>query len=378
MTFLSVRPRLALRAALAFGLLACAPARSPSDVASQGSTAKRYVCAPCGSHCDKTVYDHPGTCPVCGAPLIEESEVHAESEAKKKVAVLVFEGAEIIDFSGPWEVFGAAGFDVYTVAATKAPVTTSMGMQVIPSYTFADAPAPTVLLVPGGGIEGAKGSSDTLLWIRQTSARAEQTLSVCNGAFLLAQAGLLDGLSATTTDHQIAKMAAAYPKTKVVSDRRFVDNGKIVTAAGLSSGIDGALHVLDKMLGRGPAEQVALGLEYDWHPEGTFVRASLADHLIPPVDLDSIGRFELDRTEGTTDHWQTVLHGVTRKNPGELLDYVGAAFVKGKWKSVSSSAGSSAWAFEAEGKPWTGTLVVTPPKDAKSEYVLRLDIARAN
>jgi putative intracellular protease/amidase len=310
-------------------------------------------------------------------PLVEESEAHASTEPKRKVAVLVFDGAEIIDFSGPWEVFGAADFDVYTVAATRAPVTTSMGMQVVPSYTFADAPVPSVLLVPGGSVEGARGSSDTLLWIRQTSARAEQTLSVCNGAFLLAQAGLLDGLSATTTDHLISKLAATFPKITVVSDRRFVDNGKIVTAAGLSSGIDGALHLVDKMLGRGPAEQVALGIEYDWHPEGTFVRAKLADHLIPPVDLDSIGHFALDRTEGTTDRWQMTAHGSTSKKPGELLDYLGAAFAKGKWKSVSSSPGTSEWAFDADGKPWTGTLVVTPPKDAKGDYVLRLDIARA-
>ena len=75
------------------------------------------------------------------------------------VAILVFNGVEIIDFSGPYEMFGAAGYDVYTVAATKDPVTTAMGMTVVPKYTFADAPAPDVLLVPGGGVKGAATAS---------------------------------------------------------------------------------------------------------------------------------------------------------------------------------------------------------------------------
>src|SRR5262249_27321862 len=144
-------------------------------------------------------------CPVCGMPLVEQGSKEAQGSAGKPVAILVFDGAEIIDFTGPWEVFGAAGFDVYTVAATREPVTTAMGMKVVPRYTFADAPRAAILVVPGGTVKGARSSEATSRWVKEASAHAEQTMSVCNGAFILAGAGLLDGLTATTTDHLISK-----------------------------------------------------------------------------------------------------------------------------------------------------------------------------
>ncbi|MFI5120410.1 MAG: DJ-1/PfpI family protein [Thermoanaerobaculia bacterium] len=235
-----------------------------------------WVCAPCGLPCDETVYDHPGTCPKCGMPLVDQEAANREKEAaaraQKKVAILIFNGVEIIDYTGPWEIFGAAGFDVYTVAGTKEPVTTAMGMTVLPKYTFADAPQPDVLVVPGGGVKEAQGSAATLKWVTGATAGTTHTMSVCNGAFILASAGLLDGLTATTTSGNIAKLTAEYPKTKVVDDQRFVDNGKIITTAGLSAGIDGALHVVSRMLGPGTAQKVALVEEYDWRPGAAWKR----------------------------------------------------------------------------------------------------------
>jgi putative intracellular protease/amidase len=370
---------LVIHLAVGLSFLQCGAA--PPAAAPSAATAKRYVCPACGGACDAAVYDHPGACPVCGMPLVEEGERAAAAAAKaprKTVGILVFDGAEIIDFTGPWEVFGASDYDVFTVAATKEPITTSMGMKVVPAYTFADAPQPTVLLVPGGGVRGARSSAPTLKWVKETSDRAEQTLSVCNGAFILASAGLLDGMSATTTAHLLDKLAAEFPKTKVLRDRRYVDNGRIVTAGGLSSGIDGALHVVDKMRGRGRAQATALGIEYDWHPESTFARGTLADRLIPDVDLDALGSWDYDKTEGTADRWELVLHGTSPRSAGELLGSVGQAFAKGKWKSVASTPTSSDWRFEDDDhKPWTGSLAVEPPAAGKKEYVVRLKIARA-
>jgi putative intracellular protease/amidase len=106
-------------------------------------------------------------------------------------------------------------------------------------------------------------------------------MSVCTGAFILAKAGLLDGLSATTVSGGIANLASAGNNIKVVYDKRYVDNGKIITTAGLSSGIDGSLYLVGKMMGKGVAQLVALGIEYDWDPEGKFVRAALADRYLP-------------------------------------------------------------------------------------------------
>jgi hypothetical protein len=189
--------------------------------------------------------------------------------------------------------------------------------------------------------------------------------------------GLLDGLSATTTSPLIPKFAAEFPRTHAVSDRRFVDNGKIITTAGLSSGIDGALHVVEKMAGVGQAERVALYIEYDWRKDHPFVRAALADLLIPEVDLDALGHWAFEKTEGTADHWDRVIRLTSPRSAEEILDHVGQSFTKGKWRRSSSTASSSEWRFEdAGGRSWTGTLAIDPPRSEQHDIILRLHIAR--
>lgn len=191
---------------------------------------------------------------------------------EQRVGVLVFDRVQVIDSMGPYEIFGAAGFEVATVAETADPVTTSMGLTILPRYTFADAPSFDVLVVPGGGVNAARRSAATLAFVRGASGRSVHTLSVCNGAFILASAGLLDGLDATTTAGLIEQLRAEFPKVRVLEGRRFVDNGRIVTAGGLSAGIDGALHVVAAMQGAEAAARVAEGEEYDWHPDGKAAR----------------------------------------------------------------------------------------------------------
>src|SRR5262249_35009772 len=154
------------------------------------------------------------TCPVCGMTLIEESAAAALAHPRKKVAILLFDGVQIIDYTGPYEVFGGADFDVYTVAETKQPVTTAMGVTVVPKYTFVDAPQANVVVVPGGSVRAAQASATTLDWARRQTAHAEHTMSVCNGAFILGSAGLLDGLSATTTARLLENLRADFPKVK--------------------------------------------------------------------------------------------------------------------------------------------------------------------
>jgi putative intracellular protease/amidase/DNA-directed RNA polymerase subunit RPC12/RpoP len=349
---------------------------------------KHYVCAPCGMECDKTVYEKPGTCPVCGARLMDQKAAEAamaNHPASKKVGILIFNGVEIIDYTGPWEVFGAADFDVYDVAETKDPVTTAMGMTVVPKYTFAEAPRPDILLVPGGDVHGPVGSAATLKWVAEQSPRTEHTLSVCNGAFILASAGLLDGLSATTTYHLLDKFTTDFPKVKVVRDQRFVDNGRIITAGGLSSGIDGALHVVSKVRGNGVAQEVALGLEYDWRPRSGFARGALALSLIPDLDLDTLGRWTVVSTEGGTDRWEVVARATTEMSAAELLDRLGRALAdQGKWTGVKAAAAgpgsplTSAWKFSGrDGKPWTGILAVQTVPGENGQYTARLNIVRA-
>ncbi len=349
--------------------------------------AKHYVCPPCSLPCDSKVFEKPGTCPSCGMTLVDQDSV-GPKVPHAKVAILIFDGVEIIDYTGPWEVFGAADFEVYTVAKTKAPITTAMGMTVIPQYTFADAPQPDVLVVPGGGVRRAQDDT-TLKWIRDTSPRTRHTMSVCNGAFTLAKAGLLDGLGATTTASNLERLRAAYPKVRVIDNRRYVDNGRIITTGGLSAGIDGALHVVARMLGDGVAQQVALEEEYNWTDHSRFARGALADRMIPDLDLNTdlgaVGRWEVVRTEGGTDRWDMLIRGASTLSASELLTHIGKALEsKGRWKSVptgaslSKSSASSGWRFQGrDGKPWTGTLTVASLPGAGRRYTARLSIARA-
>lgn len=190
---------------------------------------------------------------------------------KRKVAIFVHEGVELLDFSGPGEVFASAdhhqAFDVYTVAATPGEVLSQGFVTIKPQYTFANCPTPDIVILPGGRTEVPLGDQTVINWIKESSQKAEIVMSVCTGAFLLAKAGLLDGHEATTHWSAIASLRQEAPKAVVRENRRFVDNGKIITSAGVSAGIDASLHIVDRLLGRDTAEKTAHYMEYKWQPE---------------------------------------------------------------------------------------------------------------
>ncbi len=167
-----------------------------------------------------------------------------------------------------------------------------------------------------------------------------------------------------------------------MDDRRFVDNGKVVTTAGLSAGIDGALHVVEKILGRGAAEATALSIEYDWRPEAGFARAALADRLIPDVGLDALGRWKLVRTHGGTDRWEIVARGTSDLSSAELAGRIGRNLASnGKWIELPPAPGASPaasrWRFKGrDGRPWRGTLTIRD--EAGHEHRATLTVARAS
>ena len=193
----------------------------------------------------------------------------ADGDAKRErgernVAIFLHEGVELLDFSGPGEVFAATrGFNVYTVAATKKPITSQGFVEIIPQYDLQSAPVPDIVVLPGGSTNIPLGNPAVLEWIRTSSEKAEVMLSVCTGAFLLAKVGLLDGHRATTWHGRIEALREAAPKAEILENQRFVDNGKIVTTAGVSAGIDGALHVVGRLLGPDVAAATARYMEYD-------------------------------------------------------------------------------------------------------------------
>ena len=193
----------------------------------------------------------------------------------RTVAILVFDDVEVLDFSGPFEVFSVVGrqkgqspFDVYTVAEMPGPVFARNQFSVNPRYTIADCPAPDILVVPGGwGTRREMNNARLIDWIKTTAPKAELVLSVCTGALLLARAGLLDGLKATTHHGALDLLREIAPKTTVLDNQRVVDNGKIIVSAGVSAGIDAAFHVVARLDGLEVALETARYMEYDWRHE---------------------------------------------------------------------------------------------------------------
>jgi len=239
------------------------------------------------------------------------------------VAILLFEGVQIIDYTGPYEVFGQVrGFQVYTVSETGKPLTTAMGMNVTPKHSFASAPEPDILVVPGGDAAAAYENPRVVEWVRNSATKADHVMSVCNGAFILARAGLLDGKRATTFYGLIDELRSFAPKTEVVRDQRFVDNGKVITTAGLSSGIDGALYLVSKLRGEARAQELARHIEYDWHPESSFARAALADLRLPSIEPPEGAVVTLLASAGDRRQWKKRLRIETAMSLDELRGYL--------------------------------------------------------
>jgi transcriptional regulator GlxA family with amidase domain len=200
----------------------------------------------------------------------------------RNVAIVVYEGVELLDFAGPGEVFAAAAdigsvggqpaFRVYTVATSKAPLTSQGFLKILPDYTIDDAPRPDLIVVPGGQSATLTNDARFMAWARKTFEGAEVSISVCTGAFVLGKAGVLDGRTATTWFGAVERLRKAVPGATVQEGRRFVDQGRVVTTAGVSAGIDGALHVVARLLGREVADQTASYMEYRWTPEAYLVQ----------------------------------------------------------------------------------------------------------
>src|SRR5246127_86946 len=231
----------------------------------------------------------------------ETTSLKPPDKGQIPVAFLISDGAVVIDFCGPWEVFQDVmipgseqmPFILYTVAETKKPIRTSGGMQIVPDYTIQNAPPPKVIVIPAQSAP----SPAVLEWIRSASKTTDITMSVCTGAFVLAKTGLLNGKSATTYHGAFGRFAAQFPDIELKRGARFVDNGNLATAGGLSSGIDLALHVVERYYGREVATRTAYEMEYQgegWmNPDSNQIYAtspvSTADHpvcVVCGMDVD--------------------------------------------------------------------------------------------
>jgi transcriptional regulator GlxA family with amidase domain len=209
-----------------------------------------------------------------------------QSAQQRNVGILIFPDVEILDFCGPFEVFASATlpaeneggaekrlFEVFTVAERPQVVTCRGGLLVQPNHTLEDHPPLDLVVVPGGyGTRREQENQVVLDWIARQHRTGALTTSVCTGAFLLGAAGLLHGLRATTHWTTIDGLRTNHPTTEVLSDARVIDEGEIITSAGVSAGIDMALHVVRRLHGDEIAQRTARDMEYDWTSPATTSR----------------------------------------------------------------------------------------------------------
>ena len=235
-----------------------------------------WYCPPCGSSCDTATYAAAGNCVHCGMALtaVKPEEAKQRTAARKlKVLFYLQNGVEVLDFAGPMEVFSYAGFEVFTVSKTRGPIKSQGILNIMPDYTLTDAPAADIIAFFGGNASSASNDTAVINWLKRRPS-PDYYFSVCTGAFILGKAGLLNGLTVTTFHESIESLKQAVPEAKVLSDVRFVDNGRIITTAGISAGIDGALHLVSKVTGPQTALEIAKYMEYDkWVPgQGLVVK----------------------------------------------------------------------------------------------------------
>jgi len=193
------------------------------------------------------------------------------------IGIHLFPEVEALDFAGPYEVFTTASrvaskrqpgaalpFTVSAIAQGLAPVRARAGLQIVPDHAMADHTRVDVLIVPGGVVTAEMAKPPVIEWIARTAATSQLTASVCTGAFLLAQAGVVQTQQATTHWEDVADLQALFPQLQVLQGPRWVDQGSVVTSAGISAGIDMSLHLVERLAGRELALATARQMDYDW------------------------------------------------------------------------------------------------------------------
>lgn len=198
-----------------------------------------------------------------------------EGNTQLTVGILIFDEVEVLDFCGPFEVFSTARkpnqhddnqklFNAIIIAETDSIVSCRGGLLVQPTATIENHPPLDIIVIPGGhGTRKTVLNQRIIEWIQQQNELTQLTTSVCTGAFLLAEGKLLDNHRATTHWASIDRMKNTYPNIQVLTDTRFVDEGHIITSAGVSAGIDMSLHVVERLYDRETAQWTARSMEYE-------------------------------------------------------------------------------------------------------------------
>lgn len=188
---------------------------------------------------------------------------------KMNVGVLIYDGVYVLDFTGPIEVFADTylegdtnAFNVFTIAEKPDKIIAHSGLQVIPDFTIGNSPSIDILIIPGGNLKLLNDNDALKNKLINLIDQSKYTMSVCTGAFILSQTGKLDNLEATTWHGALKNLEKSNPKLKVVN-KRWTDNGKILTTSGVSAGIDGSLYLVSKIFGKEVADKTAIYMDYE-------------------------------------------------------------------------------------------------------------------
>ena len=204
------------------------------------------------------------TLSVLTAVILCVTNAGAQQKQNLNVAIFLYDHVELLDFAGPGEVFAStSGFHVYTVSADGKEIVSQDFVTVKPEFSIDNAPSPDIIVFPGGNASAVQKDKKVLDWANKSIAGGNIVMSVCSGAGILAKAGLLEGLNVTTHHGFIPGLQSMLPNSKVLSQTRFVDNGNIITTAGVSAGIDGALHMVARIKGTDVADATAWYMEYE-------------------------------------------------------------------------------------------------------------------
>lgn len=198
----------------------------------------------------------------------------------RRVAILLFDAVEVLDFAGPLEVFAVAArlhararpdepapFEAFTVSRSLEAIQTRCGLRVLPTHDFASCGHVDILVVPGGVVDAEMSNDVVIDWIAATAGRCECVASVCTGAFLLAKTGLLDDKRATTHWEDLQDLARLFPKVQVIERTPWTVHANVFTSAGISAGISMSLEIVARLIGRAAAHAVARQMEYRWEVE---------------------------------------------------------------------------------------------------------------
>jgi putative intracellular protease/amidase len=302
-----------------------------------------------------------------GAVLLLLAPVSAYAQpVRPNVAILVYEGVQVIDHAVPYEVFGQFALNnVYIVAETRDPVTTFMGMRIVPHYSFADAPAPDVLVLPGGDTREAQRNPAISAWVTRAVAEADHVLTVCTGIFFLVGNEILDGRRVTTWYGRQGDLRRLAPRADVVSDMEVVESGRLVSSAGL--GVDAALRILARLHGPAWAEVVRLNMEHEPIPEQLRVpRAHLADQALPGGIYSAFPWREADlrRYEGGREEWLMDW----RFDSAVPLDSLRSRFLD----TLSAEEGWTMLSEEMTATEWTSRWSIDQGSDPDWRAVIRL------